>query len=175
MTTNDTATTNDSATAADSHRLVREVLARYVRAADHRDPTAMAATFWEDGVTEIFYSGGGTDELLARITGASNIGAAVASGMAPHPPRGWSHHTTVDPIVVVDGDSATFDSQFIVYDVRGLARPESGWPADATGAQGTITPIECGYLRTALTRRDGQWRITSHVIKHDLPYAFPQG
>lgn len=159
---------------ADAHRLVGEVIARYVRAADHRDPDAMAATFWDDATTEIFYAGNGSDELLASITGADTIGAAVATGMSAHPPRGWSHHTTLNPIVTVDGEVALYDAQFVVYDVLGDRRPESGWPATASGAQGTITAIESGYIRSTLERRAGEWRIHRHIIKHDLPYAFPQ-
>ncbi|WP_179278091.1 nuclear transport factor 2 family protein [Rhodococcus sp. 14-2470-1a] len=69
-------------------------------------PDMMAATFWDDATTEIFCTGNGTHELLAAITGADAIGAAVATGMKPHPPLGWSHHTTLNPIVTVDGDTA---------------------------------------------------------------------
>lgn len=159
----------------DDHRLVAEVLARYLRAADHRDPATMAAVFWDEGVVEIYYSGDGEHELLATVAGPNAIGGAVASGMAPHPPLGWSHHTTLNPIITVDGDDATFDAQFIVYNVRGLAKPATGWPADAFGAQGSIIPIESGYVLSTLRRRDGEWRILHHVIKHDLPYAFPEG
>lgn len=157
------------------HRLVSEVLGRYLRAADHRDPTTMAAVFWDDAVVDIYYSGAGKDEQLATIQGAAAIGAAVANGMAPHPPLGWSHHTSVNPIITVEGDDATYDAQFIVYSVRGLERPATGWPAGSVGAQGTITPIESGYVQTTLQRRAGAWRILHHVIKHDLPYAFPEG
>jgi len=159
----------------DDHRLVAEVLARYLHAADHRDPETMAAVFWDEGVVEIYYSGTGEHELLATVAGAEAIGGAVASGMAPHPPLGWSHHTTLNPIITVDGDDATFDAQFIVYNVRGLAKPATGWPTGAFGAQGSITPIESGYVLSTLRRRDGAWRILRHVIKHDLPYAFPEG
>ena len=133
----------------------------------------MAELFTEDAVTEIFYTGDRTRTLLAELRGAEAIGAAVASGMAAHPDLGWSHHTTSDQIVTVDGDTASFDAQFLVFSVRGLARPALGWPAGASGAQGTIAPIESGYLDSRLRRTSSGWRITRHVIKHDLPYAFP--
>ncbi|CAO5250961.1 nuclear transport factor 2 family protein [Frankia sp. AgKG'84/4] len=109
------------------------------------------------------------------MRGAAAIGQAVAGLMAPHPPRGWSHHTTFNPIVAVEGDTATIDVQFVVYNVVGRAEPEGGWPADAVGAQGTITPIESGYNRSTLRRLEGRWLIAEHVISHDLPYAFPRG
>jgi ketosteroid isomerase-like protein len=160
-------------TSTDDHRLVSEVLARYLRAADHRDPARMAELFTDEAVTQIFYAGDGTSTLLAELHGARAIGDAVASGMAAHPPLGWSHHTTSDHIVTVEGDTAVLDAQFLVYSVRGLPRPESGWPDGATGAQGSIQPIESGYLESHLDRTPDGWRIAHHVIKHDLPYAFP--
>ncbi|QUQ62633.1 nuclear transport factor 2 family protein [Kutzneria sp. CA-103260] len=161
-------------TSPDDHRLVAEVFARYLRAADHRDPKAMAAVFWPDATVHVYYSGAGRDELLGEMSGAGAIGDAVATGMVPHPELGWSHHTMVNPITAVDGDTAEYDAQFLVYSVRGLARPENGWPAGTVGAQGSITPIESGYVRAALRRQDGEWRIQRHVIKHDLPYVFPE-
>lgn len=158
----------------DDHRLVGEVCARYLRAADHRDPARMAALFTDEATVEIYYSGAGADELLAELRGAQVIGEAVASGMVPHPPLGWSHHTTTDHIVTVHGDEATFDAQFVVYSVLGLPKPAHGWPHGAVGAQGSIRPIESGYIQSQLARTSHGWKITRHVIKHDLPYAFPR-
>ncbi|MFJ5899425.1 nuclear transport factor 2 family protein [Streptomyces sp. NPDC093064] len=157
----------------DDERAVAQVLARYVRAADHRDGAAMSALFVENAVAEIYYSNGGTREKLAELTGAEAIGNAVAGLMAPHPPRGWSHHTTQDHIIEIDGDEATLDAQFIVYSIQGHERPADGWPEGAFGAQGTITPIESGYYQPRLRRFDGAWRIVHHTILMDQPMAFP--
>src|SRR3954471_17726903 len=85
-------------TAEMDHRLVAEVLGRYLRAADHRDPVSMAAVFWPGAVVTVYYC----DELLGEMIGARNIGQAVVTGMAPHPKLGWSHHTTLNPIITVD-------------------------------------------------------------------------
>ncbi len=134
----------------------------------------MADVFWNDATVHVYYSGAGQDELLGAMAGSDNIGAAVENGMAPHPKLGWSHHTMVNPIVEIDGDTADYDAQFLVYSVRGVARPANGWPAGTEGAQGSITLIESGYVRTELRRQDGEWRIQRHVIKHDLPYVFPE-
>ena len=54
----------------------------------------------------------------------------------------------------------------------GDAKPASGWPAGASGAMGTITPIESGYYTQRLVRVDGQWLIESLQIRHNLPFAF---
>lgn len=164
---------NPDALTPTSHRLVSEVFARYVRAADHRDPDAMESVFWESATVAVYYRGEGQSQLLAELTGAATIATAVTTAMAPHPVRSWSHHTTVNPLVSVAGEQARFDAQFIVYNAAGTARPDSGWPADALGAQGVITPIECGYLKADLRFRDREWRISHLRIEHDLPYAFP--
>ncbi|MEU2622434.1 nuclear transport factor 2 family protein [Streptomyces sp. NPDC007157] len=159
----------------DDERAVAQVLARYVRAVDHRDGTAMSALFVADAVAESYYNNGGTREKLAELTGAETIGKAVAGLMAPHPPRGWSHHTTHDHIIEVDGDEATLDAQFVVFNIQGHERPAEGWPAGASGAQGTITPIESGYYRPRLRRVDGVWRIFHHTILLDQPLVLPGG
>jgi hypothetical protein len=52
----------------------------------------------------------------------------------------------------VDGDNATIDAQFVVFEVRGKERPATGWPEGAVGTQGTMTPIESGYYRPVLRR-----------------------
>lgn len=152
---------------------ILEVLARYVRAADNRDPRAMADVFLADATVEIFHRDGGAPAKLGELSGAENIGAAVQTMMKPHPERGWSHHTTSDHIVTINGDEATIDAQFIVYDVVAEQRPAGGWPAGVSGAQGKITPIESGYYRPVLRRQDGVWRISRHVIVLDMPIAFP--
>jgi len=134
----------------------------------------MAAVFWPDAVCRVYYSGAGQHELIGEMSGGDNIANAVATGMVPHPELGWSHHTVLNPIITVDGDTAVFDAQFLVYSVRGSARPANGWPAGAVGAQGTITPIESGYYLSTLRCEDGEWRIREHVVKHNMPYVFPE-
>jgi hypothetical protein len=96
----------------------------------------------------------------------------MSTAMTPHPPLGWSHHTTYDRLVSVDGDQASIDTQFITFDVVGTRKPEGGWPAGTFGAQGTIKPIESGYYRFAFRRAGGAWRIRHMDITHDIPYVF---
>jgi SnoaL-like domain len=107
------------------------------------------------------------------LVGRETIAAAVSQMMKPHPSRGWSHHTTHDHIIDVNGDDATLDAQFVVFEVRGKERPAAGWPEGAFGAQGTVQPIEAGYYRPILRRVDGVWEITTMRITHNIPYAFP--
>ena len=154
----------------DDYQQVREVLARYVRATDHRDGAAMAALFEPDATVVINFHNAGQPEQLASLSGAEAIGAAVAGMMKPHPPRGWSHHTTHDHIIEVTGDEATMDAQLVVFNSVSLERPATGWPAGTAGAQGTVTPIESGYYRTRLRRTAGRWLIQHHAIDAATPY-----
>ncbi|SEE93178.1 SnoaL-like domain-containing protein [Burkholderia sp. WP9] len=153
-------------------REIQEVLARYVRAADHRDGIAMSNLFLPEGRVDIFYNNAGIPEHLGELVGREAIAAAVTTVMKPHPLRGWSHHTTHDPIVEVQGDIGTLDAQFIVFNIVGAEKPEGGWPKGVYGAQGKITPIESGYYRPILKRVDGRWLMANHRIYLDLPMAF---
>ena len=132
----------------------------------------MGSLFLPEGKVEMFYNNSGTAELLGELIGPQAIGAAVTAMMKPHPPRGWSHHTTHDPIIEVDGDTATLDAQFVVFGVVGAEKPEAGWPAGASAAQGTITPIESGYYRPILKKVDGRWMMAHQRIYLDLPIAY---
>ena len=155
---------------------ITEIVSRYTRAADQRDGAAMAKLYEADAVVEVHYHGGAGPgsrmELLGTLSGAEQIEAAMTTAMAPHPPLGWSHHTTYDHLVSVDRDEASIDTQFITFDVVGARKPEGGWPAGTFGAQGTIKPIESGYYSFAFRRTDGAWRISHMDITHDISYVF---
>ena len=154
-------------------RAVQQVLAKYVRGVDTRDGAAVAALFADTGCVEISYNNSGKPEPVGELVGQEAIAAAVSQMMQPHPARGWSHHTTQDHIIEVDGDNATIDAQFVVFEVRGKDRPATGWPEGAFGAQGTVTPIEAGYYRPILRRVDCIWKIDTLRIVMNLPLAFP--
>jgi hypothetical protein len=151
---------------------IREIVSRYSRAADWRDGAALAKLYEVDAVVEIHYRAPDGMELLGTLSGGAQIAAAMSTAMAPHQPLGWSHHTTYDHLVSVDGDQASIDTQFITFDVVGTRKPEGGWPVGTFGAQGTIKPIESGYYRFAFRRTDGAWRIRHLDVIHDIPYVF---
>jgi hypothetical protein len=152
---------------------VREIVSRYTRAADQRDGEAMAKLYEADAVVEVHYHAGPNgSELLGTLSGGEQIAAAMTTAMAPHPPLGWSKHTTYDHLVSIDGDDARIETQFITFDVVGAAKPEGGWPEGTFGAQGTIKPIESGYYHFTFRRTDGAWRISHLDVIHDIPYVF---
>jgi hypothetical protein len=160
-------------TTMSEERAVQQVLAKYVRGVDMRDGAAVAALFADTGCVEISYNNSGKLEPLGKLVGREAIAAAMSQMMKPHPARAWSHHTTHDHIIAVNGDDATLDAQFVVFEVRGKERPVTGWPEGAFGVQGIVQPIEAGYYRPILRRVDGAWKIDTLRIVHSLPMAFP--
>jgi hypothetical protein len=155
-------------------RQVQQVLAKYVRATDARDDSAMKELYSDDGRVEIFNGVAGRYEKIGELVGKDSIAAAVSNMMKPHPARGWSHHTTFDPIIEINGLDATIDAQFVVYNVVGAEKPATGWPKDASGCQGVITPIESGYYFHTLKKIEGTWKIVKVRIRLDLPVAIPE-
>ena len=154
-------------------RDVREVMARYVRAIDRRESAALTGMFMPDGCIEIFHNQGGVPVPIGKIEGSARIGRTSAEMMQPHPPRGWSHHTTHDAIVSIHGAKATIDLQFVVYNTVGDEVPSQGWPEGAKGAQGKISAVDAGYYHANLKRLAGGWKIAALRITHDLPQAMP--
>jgi len=156
---------------SDEASQVQRVVALYVRATDARDGTGMSLLFVHDGRVEIFHRVVGVPMLLAELRGAQTIGQAVREMMPAHAPSGWSHHTTHDWIIDVDGDSATFDAQFVVFESLGTVEPACRWSTNAEGVQGLVKPTAAGYFRVALRKVGGTWKIVTMRIIHDLPIA----
>ncbi len=156
-------------------RKVQEILARYVRATDARDGVVQGSLFTDYATVQI-YTKTGPDSYEAvgePLVGGDGVRYAVEHFMAPHPELGSSHHVTLDHLIDVDGDQAHCNAQFVVFKVRGDARPTGGWPAGVFGAQGSVRPIESGYYDTDLRRIDGEWKIVAHRVLMDLPMALP--
>jgi hypothetical protein len=156
-----------------SEREVQQILARYARAADALDGYAMSDLFTPDGKVEIYSFNGGNPVQLFVLSGKAEIANAISNLMKPHPERGWSHHTTHDHIISIRGDEASIDAQFIRFDSVGTARPENGWPMGTLGLMGNVTPTESGYYKPSLKKIEGEWKITTQRIYHDLTFAIP--
>src|SRR5258708_21541669 len=114
-------------------RDVQQVIAKYVRAVDRRDGVALAELFIPNGKVTVFYTNGGKEELIVELAGREVIGNAMSNLMKTHPARGWSHHTTFDTIIEVDGERATVDAQMLAVTVVGAAKPAGGRPANTRG------------------------------------------
>lgn len=154
-------------------RAVQQVLAQYTRAVDSLDGTALSELFTDDGRVEVFYVRNGVPEQLFVLSGKAEIAYAISNLMKPHPPGGWSHHTTHDHIISLDGHSAYIDAQFIRFDALAAVEPPGGWPAGTMGLMGTVTPTESGYYRPTLRKVMEEWKISVHRIYHDLVFVLP--
>lgn len=155
-------------------RAVQQVLAQYVRAADALDGETLSQLFIQNGKVEIYDLNAGNPTLLFVLNGKDQIANAISNLMKPHPPKGWSHHTTHDHIIEVEGDYAEMDAQFIRFDSVGAIRPEGGWPVGTVGLKGSVIPTESGYYKPSLKLENGTWKITTHRIYHDLTFAFSE-
>lgn len=155
-------------------RTVQQILARYVRSADALDGEALSNLFTPDGKVEIYDFNAGKPIQLFVLSGKEQIANAISNLMKPHPVNGWSHHTTHDHIISTNGTEAEMDAQFIRFDSVGAVRPEGGWPAGTLGLLGSVTPTESGYYKPSLKLVNGEWKITTHRIYHDLTFAFSE-
>lgn len=157
-----------------SERAIQQVLAQYVRAADKQDGDMLSNLFAADGKVEIYDFNAGNPILLFTLNGKNEIANAISNLMKPHPKKGWSHHTTHDHIIEVNENDAEMDAQFIRFDSVGATKPENGWPSGTIGLMGTVAPTESGYYKPSLKRIEGEWKIVTHRIYHDLTFAFPE-
>lgn len=161
----------------DDERRIAEVFARYVRSTDARDGVAQGALYTDDAIVQIYSkTGPGTyDPIGEPVIGAAGVRYAVENYMAPHPPGASSHHVTADHLIEVDGDTAHFSAQVIVFEVRADPRPADGWPEGTIGQQGTVRSTESGYYDTDLVKIAGEWKISRHRVLLDLPMVLPKG
>jgi ketosteroid isomerase-like protein len=127
---------------------IREVLERFMRCDDDKAIDQLVELFTEDAV---FVAG--DNEFVGRDAIRSLIGPKheadpppwTAAGEANRQPQ--SQHMLVNPLVEVDGDTATAESDFVV-----LHADESG----------RVSPLYAGRFRDRLRRGDdGCWRITN--------------
>ena len=107
---------------------IRHLLATYTYNGDRGRIDALAACFAEDGTLE--FPG-------ALATGPVAIVAALTSGGQADPARTFVRHHITNPLIEVEGDTATARSYFTVYSNHGpdhagtyndrLVRPPAGW------------------------------------------------
>jgi ketosteroid isomerase-like protein len=129
---------------------IREVLERYMRYNDDGAADRIADLFDEDAVMQV---------MGRVIEGRDAIRAVFAPSGAPDP-EPWSSpgrllvqprsvHLSSNPVIDVDGDLATSETDFLV-----VRRDESG----------TAVPALVGRYRDRLRRRDdGRWVITQRT------------
>ena len=117
---------------------IRQLVAKYNRAFDYRDPEAWVDTFAADGT---FAMGG---KQLA--TGREAL-LAFAKKMIP---TMKVKHCTTDAIVEVNGDSATHDAYLILVD---------------TGEK--VSVVNSGRYLDVLAKVNGAWKFKARVVEID--------
>ena len=123
---------------------IREIVSRHTRAADWGDGEALAKLYEADAVVEIHYRGSDGMELLGTLSGGAQIAAAMSTAMAPHPPLGWSHHTTYDHLVSVDGDEASIDTHHHLSTSSEPGSRRAGGPSAPSAPRAPSSPSSPG-------------------------------
>jgi uncharacterized protein (TIGR02246 family) len=119
---------------------IRELTAHYNRCFDDGDPEGFAQAFTEDGIMEV--AGGPTTK-----------GREALAAMCKSVPWGILH-VTVDPIITVDGDTAT---QFVTLVVVGRPRKPGHQPK----------LVSSGRYEDTLVRTAKGWRFSRRLCTLD--------
>jgi uncharacterized protein (TIGR02246 family) len=127
---------------------IRELVERSVRAIDDQDAAALADLFEEDGVLQLAGTVfAGRAALRAMFGGPPSPPAWTQPGRLLVQPGGM--HLTGNPVVVVDGDDATAETDMVT-----LVRGDDG--------RARITLL--ARYRDRLRRgADGRWRLASRT------------
>ncbi|HEY3672389.1 MAG TPA: nuclear transport factor 2 family protein [Acidimicrobiia bacterium] len=126
---------------------IRELVERSVRYVDDRDAIAHADLFEDDGVLQLAGTVfAGRTALLAMFGGTDRLRWTEAGGLLVQP---GSMHLTTNPVIDVDGDAATAETDMITF-VRG------------DDGRSRITLL--ARYRDRLRRgADGRWRLSSRT------------
>lgn len=124
---------------ADDRDAIRDLLARYTYNGDRGQVPDLAACFAADGVIE--YPGN-------RAQGPAAIAAALGgSGSARNPALTFVRHHITNPLIEVDGDTATARSYFAVHT--------------------DIGPDHSGTYSDRLVRTAAGWRFAHRLVRID--------
>lgn len=126
---------------------IRRVMTLYCRAADRRDHALMRSILHDDAFLDLGHFRGGADQFIAYA--------------AAFPPVGSSQHHITNLLVEIDGDHAEAETYCVAI--------HGGLPYGAARQDCTVF---VRYL-DQFERRDGQWRISRHVVVWDWNQNVP--
>jgi 3-phenylpropionate/cinnamic acid dioxygenase small subunit len=129
---------------SDAHEQIRNLLGRYCEAMDAADWAGLGELFAEGALTD------GDGNGLAR--GAEAVSAMYAGMVQLHDGSPRTRHLTVNPVLEVDGDTATGRSSFLVLQQL---------------MGGPLQPIAAGRYRDRFTCRDGTWSFAVRAFELD--------
>jgi hypothetical protein len=129
---------------------IEDLQARYLFALDWHDPELYAQTFTPDGV--LIWAGGtvtGRQAIVKEMSGARDVDARAAAGVAPQRPPHRRHFIT-NVVLRIDGDRATGRAYWFEFnDDTSDRRPYLG---------------AYGHYEDQLRRVNGQWLFSRRQI-----------
>lgn len=144
---------------------MQEVLTRLSNACERGDPRAVEGLFVEHAVLETVCCPGDEDpELLLALSGAEEIGRALASRSNRSPPL-WSHLSTHDYIVESLGDFGRVEAQFLRMGMGTVEDPA----AEPTRTSPALEALEAGSYHADLRRTPEGWKIWRLRISRNWP------
>lgn len=119
---------------------IHDLLARYCRGVDRRDPALIVDVFHDDG----------TDDHGAGIATAAELAHSIVASPVPRPYM----HFQGNQLIEVDGDVARAETYFLSFQQR-----------ERDGRMYTRT--RAGRYIDRLERREGRWRIAHRMVVDD--------
>lgn len=127
-----------------AYEQIRNLLGAYCEVMDAGDWEGLGALFADGGLTD----GGGHE--VAR--GQRAVAALYASMVVLHDGSPRTRHLTTNPVITLDGDTATCRSSFAVLQQVG---------------QGPLVPVAAGRYRDCFVYVDGAWRFAERAFHLD--------
>ena len=121
---------------------IRDLMARYARGVDGRDPDLIASTLTSDAYTDYGeWDGRGRDNIVNWI-------------MRPSDSNFRSTHFMGDQVVQLDGDTADVETYAVAFGVHHV--------------EGASTVVITGLRYVdKMVRQDGQWLVRHRMLHHD--------
>jgi len=119
---------------------IHDVVIRYCRGVDRRDPDLIVGAFHEDG----------TADLGQGLASPADLARNIAQSTVPRPYT----HFVGNQLIEVDGDQALAETYFISYQQR-----------EHEGRHFTRT--RAGRYVDRMQRREGRWRIAHRTVVDD--------
>jgi 3-phenylpropionate/cinnamic acid dioxygenase small subunit len=143
---------------SEAHEAIRNLLGRYCALMDAAEWAAVGELFAEAALI------GPTGRPIAE--GAAAVTALYERGTQLHNGSPATRHITANPVIEVDGDTATAQSSYVVF------QAVDGMP---------LQPIITGRYEDTFRHADAQWRfarrqfLVDHVgdLSHHLTYEVP--
>lgn len=131
----------------EDRQAIHDVIVRYCRGVDRRDPDLVLAAFHDDAIDNHF------GEVLPFREAIGTLKAARSGGSPPS--KTTSMHNICNVLIEVDGDIARCESYVIVM----VRIPQEG---------GAIDWMHAGRYVDRFERRNGEWRIAYRTVVYDL-------